>query len=256
MEVNGIMQMITGVFYVPELKNNLLSIGQLQEKGLAVHMKQGKCKIFHPEKGLIMETEMSCNRMFTILARCSPKEQRCFSSMTTDQSQLWHCRYGHLSWNGLKVLQEKKMVKGLPQFKAPVNVCENCLVGRQARDPFPKESTWRASETLQLVHADICGPINPISSNKKRYFITFIDDFSRKTWGYFLIEKSEAFVSFKNYKARVEKETGMFIRSLRTDRGGEFTSQEFINFCTVNGIQRQLTAAYTPQQNGVAERKN
>ncbi|CAL9000240.1 unnamed protein product [Prunus brigantina] len=148
------------------------------------------------------------------------------------------------------------MVKGLPQFKAPENVYENCLVGRQARDPFPKESTWRASATLQLVHANIYGPINPISSSKKRYFITFIDDFSRKTWVYFFIEKSEAFVSFKNYKARVEKETGMFIRSLRTDRGGEFTSQEFINFCIVNGIQRQLTAAYTPQQNGVAERKN
>lgn len=68
MEVNGIVQIITGVFYVIELKNNLLSIGQLQEKGLAVLMQQGKCKIFHHEKGLIMETEMSCNRMFTIVA--------------------------------------------------------------------------------------------------------------------------------------------------------------------------------------------
>lgn len=128
------------------------------------------------------------------------------------------------------------MVKGLPQFKAPVNICENCLVGRQARDPFLKESIWRASATLQLVHADICGPINPISSSKKRYLITFIDDINRKTWVYFLVEKSEAFVTFKAYKARVEKETGMFIRSLRTDRGGQFTSQEFTNFCKVNGI--------------------
>lgn len=73
---------------------------------------------------------------------------------------------------------------------------------------------------------------------------------------YFLVAKSEAFVIFKSYKAKVEKESGTCIRSLRTDRGGEFTSQEFINFCTEHGIQRQLTAAYTPQQNGVAERKN
>ena len=64
--------------------------------------------------------------------------------------------------------------------------------------------------------------------------------------GLFLMEKSEAFVVFMSFKIHVEKETNSFIRMLRTDRGGEFTSQEFINFCDVNGIQRQLTAAYTP----------
>ena len=107
-----------------------------------------------------------------------------------------------------------------------------------------------------MVHADICEPIKPISNSKKRYFISFIDDYSRKVWIYFLAEKSEAFTIFKNYKNLVEKETGAFIRCLRTDRGGEFTSDEFKVFCKANGISRQLTAAYTPQQNGVAERKN
>ena len=91
---------------------------------------------------------------------------------------------------------------------------------------------------------------------KKRYLITFIDDYSRKTWVYFLMEKSEAYSTFKSFKARVEKETGTYIRRLRTDRGGEFTSQDFTDFCNEHGIQRQLTTAYTPQQNGVAERKN
>jgi len=95
-----------------------------------------------------------------------------------------------------------------------------------------------------------------MSTSKKRYLLTFIDDFSRKTWVYFLVEKSEAFVVFKHYKAKVEKEAEACIKALRTDRGGEFTSQDFTNFCGVNGIRRQLTAAYTPQQNGVAERKN
>lgn len=75
-------------------------------------------------------------------------------------------------------------------------------------------------------------------------------------WIYFLAEKSEAFTIFKNYKNLVEKETGAFIHCLRTDRGGEFTSHEFNVFCKANGISRQLTAAYTPQQNGVAELKN
>lgn len=88
MEINGIMQVITKVFFVPKLTNNLLSIGQLHEKGLAVLMQHIKCKIYHPEKGLIMETEMACNRMFAVLGRCPPKEKNCFSSMTTNQTQL------------------------------------------------------------------------------------------------------------------------------------------------------------------------
>ena len=96
------------------------------------------------------------------------------------------------------------------------------------------------------MHVDICGPIKPISNGKKRYLITFTDDFTRKTWVYFLMEKSEALAIFKSFKIHVEKETNSFIRVLHIDRGGEFTSQEFINFCDVNGIRRQLTAAYTP----------
>ena len=107
---------------------------------------------------------------------------------------------------------------------------------------------------LELVHSDICGPINPSSNGGKRYIITFIDDFSRKTWVYFLQAKSDAFEAFNIIM--VEKEAGSQIKVLRTDRGGEYNSQEFVIFCESNGIKRQLTAAYTPQQNGVCERKN
>ena len=106
------------------------------------------------------------------------------------------------------------------------------------------------------MHADICGPIKPISNSKKRYLITFTYDFSTKTWVCFFIEKSEAFAVFKNFKNHVEKETNSFIKASRTDQGGEFTSEEFTNFCDVNDIQRQLTVVYMPLQNGVAKQKN
>ena len=93
------------------------------------------------------------------------------------------------------------MVNGLPQFKASKTICIDCMVGTQHRNPIPKKSTWRAFSKLQLIHVDICGPITPISNRKKRYLISFIDDFSRKTWIYFLVEKSEALVIFKQYKS-------------------------------------------------------
>ena len=88
------------------------------------------------------------------------------------------------------------------------------------------------------------------------YFLLFVDDFSRMNWVYFLKKKSEAFEHFKKFKALVEKQSGCQIKTLRTDRGGEFVSEEFNHFCEENGIHRELTAPYTPQQNGVAERRN
>jgi hypothetical protein len=256
LQVSEFVHVITEVFYVPELRNNLLSIGQLQEKGLTIFFQHRKCQIYHPEKGLIIQTEMSANRTFFLLARSPLVKATCFYTTSQDWSYLWHCRYGHLSYKGLRTLQFKKMVHGLPQFNVSTTVCTHCMVGKQHRNPIPKKSNWRASQQLQLIHADLCGPIILISNRNKRYLICFIDDFSRKIWVYFLEEKSEAFIIFKYFKSLVEKETRSCIKSLRTDRGGEFTSQEFNQFCKENGIKRQLTAAYTPQQNGVAERKN
>jgi transposase InsO family protein len=148
------------------------------------------------------------------------------------------------------------MVKGLPQIEESDERCVSCLAGKQHRDSIPKQANWRASAKLELVHSDICGPINPQSNSGNRYFMTFTDDYSRKTWVYLLKEKSAAFEIFKNFKALVEKESGCSIQCLRSDRGGEYTSNSFIEYCRDEGIKRQLTAAYTPQQNGVSERKN
>jgi hypothetical protein len=128
-----------------------------------------------------------------------------------DSTWLWHLRYGHLSFKGLKTLHEKNMVEGLPKINCPTEMCEDCIVGKQHRDSFPQGKAWRAEQILQLVHSDICGPINPTSNGNKRYFITFIDDYSRKTWVYFLQDKSEAFIIFKSFKARVEKEFGKYM---------------------------------------------
>nr|KYP72522.1 Retrovirus-related Pol polyprotein from transposon TNT 1-94 [Cajanus cajan]KYP72574.1 Retrovirus-related Pol polyprotein from transposon TNT 1-94 [Cajanus cajan] len=122
------------------------------------------------------------------------------------------------------------MVTSLPQITIPSHVCEECVVSKQHRSQFPNGKSWRAKSVLELVHSDICDPINPSSNGGKKYFITFTDDFSRKTWVYFLQEKSEALSSFKSFKARVETESGKTIKSFRTDRGGEYCLDEFSIF--------------------------
>jgi transposase InsO family protein len=102
----------------------------------------------------------------------------------------------------------------------------------------------------------LCGPLSSPSFSGCKYLLTFIDDFSRRTWVYFLKLKSEVFDKFLAYKALVEKKSGHQIQRLRTDNGGEYVNNNFTSYCTTQGIQMQHTVPYTPQQNGVAERKN
>lgn len=252
--IGGLVQVVTEVYYLPGLMNNLLSIGQLQQKNLTIVFSNDLCKVYHENRGLIMSTQMSVNRMYIIHA--SVLTPMCMKVANMSQSQLWHHRYGHLNYKGLRVLAKKEMVKGLPEIEETEEICEDCIIGKQHRDSIPKTANWMANEKLQLVHSDICGPINPTSNGGSRYFMTLTDDFSRKTWTYVLTKKTNALAIFKQFKAVAEKETNCQIKCLRTDRGGEFTSTAFNDFCSKNGIKRQLTAAYTPQQNGVSERKN
>jgi len=144
------------------------------------------------------------------------------------------------------------MVVGLPSIQKNDNVCEGCIYGKMHRLPFPK-TAWRAHAPLELVHADICGPTRTPSLSNKRYFLLFVDDYTRMMWIYFLDQKSEAFSFFLQFKALVERQSGHQMKTLRTDRGGEFIYKPFMQYCKENGIQRQLIVRRTPQQNGVAE---
>nr|KYP40819.1 Retrovirus-related Pol polyprotein from transposon TNT 1-94 [Cajanus cajan] len=234
--VEGRIQIITGVYYIPNLMNNLLSIGQLQQKKLKIIFDDDKCRVYHKEKGLLMTSYMANNRMFPIKAKPVITEAACIQTSNVDSTEMWHKRYGHLSYGGLKLLNQKAMVKGLPELKEMDKVCPECAVGKQHRDAISKQSTWRATRRLELIHSDICGPSTPTSNSNRRYFITFIDDFSRKTWVFFLCEKAEAFETFKRFRLMVEKESNCVISCLRTDRGGEFNSNDFNEFCTMNGI--------------------
>jgi transposase InsO family protein len=254
LQLNGLTQVITAVYYIPDLKNNLLSIGQLQQRDLTIVFKRNWCRVYHQDRGLIMSSQMATNKLYPIIAEAKPA---CLQTeCEEDTTYLWHCRYGHLNYKSLQNLQQKNMVRGLPKIEESNHVCADCLIGKQHRDSIPKSTNWKSSRILELIHSDICGPITPASNGKRRYILTLIDDFSRKTWAYMLVEKSGALECFKKFRSMVEKESEQAVCCLRNDRGGEFNSLDFRKYCEDNGIKRQLTAAYTPQQNGIAERKN
>jgi hypothetical protein len=102
----------------------------------------------------------------------------------------------------------------------------------------------------------VCGPLPSSSISGYVYYVSFIDDYSHKTWVYFLKSKDEMFIKFKEFKALIENISERNIKIFRSNNGGEYTSNEFANFCKDVGIKKELTTPYNPQQNGVAERKN
>lgn len=245
---------IRDVLLVPKLDTNLLSVGQMMERGYSLYFNGDSCKIYDNKNKNqeIATVKMQYQRNFPIrwqYAEMALKEQE-------DQSWLWHCKFGHFNFHGLKILHDKKMMKDLPAIQTSDDVCERCLQGKQHRKPFPTGKAWRAKKILELLHTDVCGPMRTTTFEKNRYFILFIDDYSRMTWVYFMRERSEVFGIFKKFKNLVENQSGTRIKVIRSDRGKEYTSNQFNKFCEDEGVEHQLTVGYAPEQNGVSERKN
>ncbi|GJZ62198.1 putative RNA-directed DNA polymerase [Tanacetum coccineum] len=140
--------------------------------------------------------------------------------------------------------------------KAVVGFCEPCVLGKQKKVSFVKSENTRKLKRLELVHTYVYGPASIPSIGGSCYYVTFIDDSSRKVWVYFLKNKSEVFNTFKKWKATVENETNLRVKCLKSDNGGEYSSRESIEYCAENGIRMLKTVPETPQQNGVAERMN
>ena len=153
---------------------------------------------------------------------------KCGSKDDETKECIWHRRYAHLGARNLERIAKEQLVDGFDynSEKKP-SFCEPCIDGKQCSMPFPKTEGESSAELLGVVHSDVCGKIETKSLNGVEYFVTFIDDKSRFIWVYPLKHKSEVFKKFSEWRALVEKSSGMKVKVLRTDNGGEYTSQEF-----------------------------
>ncbi|KAD5802841.1 hypothetical protein E3N88_14201 [Mikania micrantha] len=253
---NDKYKLLDDVYYAPRLEYNLLSVGQLMKKGYSLMFEDGKCTIKNKMSGInLMAINVSNNNMFLLDAsQDTGGDEPSPLKNSNHTSKLWHLRYGHLNYQGLKQLSDKKMVQGLPPISLS-DPCEGCIMGKQHKLPFQSKS-WKATVKLGLIHADLCGPMQVPSLGGSYYDLLLIDDYTRMNWVHFIKHKSEAFYQFERFKALVERESNCYIKVLRTDRGGEFCSSEFNQYCDKWGIRRELTIPYTPEHNGVVERKN
>ncbi|GJS96809.1 zinc finger, CCHC-type containing protein [Tanacetum coccineum] len=251
---NQEQKIVSDVYYIPNLKSNILSLGQLTEIGCKVIMEGNKLTLYDKSKKLLMKIERSKNRLYSI--KLQIEAPICLLANIDSQAWLWHARLGHLNFDDINKMTRKGLVEGIPRINHAGQICDACLLGKQSRTPFPNQAKFRSKNPLDLVYGDLCGPISPATHSGKKLIFLLVDDCTRFMWAYFLTSKDQAFSTFKEFRQQIEMEMRMKLRMLRTDRGGEFTSNEFTKYCKENGIARQLTAPYSPQQNGVVERRN
>jgi transposase InsO family protein len=194
------------------------------------------------------------NRQYTaILSIDTPV---CLLAKNDDVTWRWHARYGHLHFRALHSLARKHMVRGMPEIDRVEHICDGCVLGKQHRAPFPRTSAYRADRALDLVQTDLCGPITPATLGGNSYFLLVVDDYSRFMWIEVIKCKSDTFKFFKKIKFMAEADAQRGLRALHSDRGGEFNSSQFKVYCKDFGIKHYTTAPYSPQQNGVVERRN
>lgn len=247
---------IDDVLYVEGLKHNLISISQLCDKGFRVNFIKEKCII---ENEASPEEKLVGNRIdnsYKVCLNDLSLKIKCLVVNNND-AWLWHKRIAHIHMEHLNKLVKHDLVIGLPKMKfVKDRLCDACQKGKQTKSSFKQKNVVSTTRPLQLIHMDLFGPSRTRSFGGNVYALVIVDDFSRYSWTLFLAQKSDAFKAFKKYAKQVQNEKSMKIVSIRSDHGGEFQNALFEEFCEEHGITHYFSAPRTPQQNGVAERKN
>ncbi|GJY04878.1 putative ribonuclease H-like domain-containing protein, partial [Tanacetum coccineum] len=174
-----------------------------------------------------------------------------------DESNKWHRRLGHVNFKNLNKLVKGNLVRGLPsKIFQNDHTCVACQKGKQHKASCKAKSVSSISQPLQLLHMDLFGPTSVRSINHKTYCLVITDDFSRFSWVFFLRTKDETSGILKDFIRQIENQLNKKVKTIRCDNGTEFKNRDMIEFCGSKGIKREYSNARTPQQNGVAERKN
>ena len=245
------------VLFVPEIKRNLLSVSKITDKGKTVILHDSEATIRTINNEIIARAFKE-NGLYVIQGDCSENKIKPeVFQINQKPMEVWHKRFCHVNENFLRTMVKNDLVKGLDlSLSKKPDLCDDCCITKSTKATHKRLTEKNSRKLLELVHTDICGPIQVDSCGGARYFLTFIDDFSRKIVVYCLRTKNEVLKYFKIYRARVEREKGMKILRLRSDNGLEYCNKEFSEEMKSLGIKHELTNVYSPQMNGIAERAN
>ncbi|GJZ08620.1 putative ribonuclease H-like domain-containing protein [Tanacetum coccineum] len=253
------------VYFVNELKFNLFSVSQMCDKKNYVLFTDNECFVLSPNFKLPDKTQILLkiprkDNMYSFdMKNIVPKESlTCLvAKATSDESMLWHRRLGHINFKNINKLVKDNLVRGLPikHFEND-QTCVACLKGKQHRASCKSKVLNPITKPLFMLHMDLFGPTFVSSLMHKKYCLVVTDDYSRFTWVFFLASKDETSEILKNFIKEIENLVDKKVKIIRSDNGTEFKNKVMDDFCREKGIKREYSIARTPQQNGVAERRN
>ncbi len=250
---------IKKVLYVPGLGTNLFSIAAVTDLGWKATFTGTRVHFTSENGNSIMTGERVGRTLYLLdikprLHQESQQSLACASSISPGL-MTWHRRFAHMSPKTIIKMAASGVVKGLDlaSTEMPSEPCPGCQYGKHKRSPFPI-GRKRATYSGQLIHSDLCGPMENATPGGALYLAPFIDDFSGMRFIYLIRKKSEAADCFMELIHIIRGETGNLVRTLRTDNGGEYGSNEFQNWLSRKGIKHETSAPHTPQQDAVSER--
>jgi len=253
---------LTKVLHVPAFKRNILSVSQATDSAKLQFKMNARSCIIEGMNGSKIAEGFKRGGLYYLMEEPNYLSAKVLATESKNSAAaiLWHQRLGHSHIENLRKMQKKGLVRSDSFLKADFtgeqDLCIGCMQGKFSRTSFPGISESRTTTILELVHTDLCGPMDISSLGGSRFFLTFIDDYSRYTYVYFLLFKSDVTAKTKQYISEVERRTGYKVKTLRSDNGSEYQSSELQSFLSEKGIRHEKSAPYTPQQNGVAERFN
>lgn len=246
---------LQNVMYIPNLCANLMSVPAITEHGGKVIFTRDKVVVEKNNEEIFCGKKKE-NGLYEVML-CTETKERSYAVQKLDLAEKWHKKLGHLSIDGMKTL--KGMSKGLDFNTEDLNkieeVCGTCMKAKQTRAPF-KGNGMQTKRVLELVHSDVCGPVEIPTWDDKRYILTMLDDYTHFTVIYLLKNKYEVADTIKEYVKFAETRWNLKLAKLRCDNGGEYMNENLRSWCKKNGTEMDFTIPYSPQLNGKAERLN
>ncbi|KAL0275908.1 UNVERIFIED_CONTAM: hypothetical protein PYX00_003626 [Menopon gallinae] len=250
---------LLNVWYVPDAFANLISVRAAVKHGCEVVFGSKNVLIRNAKTKQTVATGYLRGNLYALNTKAiRQKNEKAIIATNNRDKQIdamkWHRRLGHLNFVDLKKMEKNANGVRIKKIEENTN-CDICIRGKLCRSPFVKDTASKA-KLLEIIHSDVCGPMKTESLGKSKYFVTFTDEKSRWTEVYFIRKKSQVLEKFKEFRAKMEKLTERKIKFLQSDNGTEYVNNEFDKYLKENGIQRRLSISYSPQQNGISERKN
>ncbi|CAG4933546.1 unnamed protein product [Colias eurytheme] len=247
---------LNDVLYVPSLRRNLFSEGVIIRKCYSI-VKKNSSALIYKNHNVVMSANIKENNLYELNIKTVLPDTCNLVQNKQSDLRMWHERLGHINVKQIKNMTANSVVNGLEMIDNGQNsfVCEACAYGKQCKFPFQKSERGEL-QPGDLVYSDVCGPMSTSSIQGMRYFLLFKDAATSYRHVYFMKHKSDVMEVFKRYNAMIKNKFMHNVRILHTDNGTEYVNNVFKEYLEREGIVHERSAAYTPEQNGRAEREN